>query len=115
MEKQQGEVDVELESLGYRLRQFKDDISNINSDTIAKAVAESDLKGRSVTKMRTRLDELDGQVKDMIQTSKNISARVNELKFDIASCKNTFAAINKATKTHTGQKADTPEPGKQSK
>ena len=102
-ENQQDEVDVQLESLGSRLRQFKDDIQNINSDTIAKAVAESDLKGRSVTKMRARLDGLEKQVQDVVQTSDNTSARVNELKFDMAVCKNTFAFISKATavKTHS--------------
>jgi hypothetical protein len=108
-------VDVQLEALGSRLRQFKDDISNINSDTVAKAVAETDLKGRSVTKMRARLDELEGQVKDVVQTSKDTSARVNELKFDVAGCKNTFAFINRATQAHTGQKVNNSESGRHSK
>jgi hypothetical protein len=112
---QQDEVDVHLESLGSRLRQLKDDISNINSDTVAKAVAETDLKGRSVTKMRAQLEELEGQVKDVVQTSKDTSARVNELKLDVAGCKNTFAFINRATQAHTGQKVNNSGSGKHSK
>lgn len=112
METQQDEVDVQLESLGSRLRQFKDDINNINSDTIAKVVVETDQKGSSVRKMRVRLEELEGQVRDVIQMLNNTSARVNELKFDVAGCKNTFAFINRATQAHTGQKGNSSESGK---
>lgn len=101
---QQDEVDVQLESLGSRLCQLKEDISNINSDAIAKAVAESDLKGRSVTKMRGRLDELEGQVKAVMKASASTTKGIKRLQGEVDRCKTTFYYFNEATKTHIERK-----------
>ena len=80
---QQDEIDVQLEALGSRLRELRDEIRNVNSDAIAKAVAESDLKGRSVTKMRGRLDEIEAQVKTMAKTSGSMTKGIERLQAEV--------------------------------
>jgi chromosome segregation ATPase len=105
MTTQQDDMDVQLESLGSRLRQLKEDIYAINQEAVAKAVAESDLKGGSVVKMRGHLDEVEGHVKNMEKTSASLSERLESLERDVHRCKTTFYYFNEATKSHVERKS----------
>lgn len=105
MRTHQDDVDVQLEALGGRIRQLKDDIYSINQDTVAKAVAESDLKGRSVMRMRGRLDEVDGHLKTIDKTSASLTKRLEGLEGDVSRCKTTFYYFNEALKPHVERKS----------
>lgn len=105
MRTNQDDVDVQLESLSSRVRQLKDDIYAINQETVAKAVAETDLKGRSMTKMRGLLDELDGHIRTVNKTISSVTKRLDGIEGDLGRCKTTFYYFNEALKPHVERKA----------
>ena len=101
----QDDIDVQFESFGGRIRQLKDDIYAINQESVAKAVAESDLKGRSVVKMKGRLDELEGHTKNINKTSASLTKRLEGVEGDVSRCNTTLYYFNEATKPHVERKS----------
>ena len=106
------DMDIELESYSVRLTMLKEEIRNVNSDTIAKAIAEgygqndtatgerldrieqrSELMESQYDKLGDLLRDVKKEIKTVKQVPTDVTRRLNELKVDIDDYKATKKAI----------------------
>ena len=110
--RQLDDLDIQFESFGDRLCLLRDEIRNVNSDTIAKAIAEG--YGQNDTGTGERLDRIEDrsevietrcdkvgdalrdlkkEIKNLKQMPTDVTRRLNDLRVDIDDYKATKKAI----------------------
>ena len=79
--------------------------SEVRNEVNSSVTSESDLKGRSVTKIRGRLEQVEGGMMNIEKRSAKLTKRLEGLEGDVNPCKLTFYHVNEVTKPHVERKS----------